>query len=97
MWRWISSTRAPAEEGGERTTTFALGVPPAVLPEDTEEGAPDTAAALASAAREPAGHARESATCAVEGCASPRKYRLVRDWTMGACGMGHLKALESSA
>ncbi|KAF6755681.1 PAPA-1-like conserved region-domain-containing protein [Ephemerocybe angulata] len=32
--------------------------------------------------------------CAVEGCGERRKYRLVRDWTRGACGMGHLKILE---
>ncbi|EIN04649.1 hypothetical protein PUNSTDRAFT_76003, partial [Punctularia strigosozonata HHB-11173 SS5] len=34
-------------------------------------------------------------TCAVSGCGAPRKYRLVRDWTKGACGMGHLKQLEA--
>jgi Ino eighty subunit 2 len=33
-------------------------------------------------------------TCAMDGCRQPRKYRLVRDWTIGACGMPHLKALE---
>jgi Ino eighty subunit 2 len=32
--------------------------------------------------------------CAVEGCGQPRKYRLVKDWTIGACGMAHLKSLE---
>lgn len=32
--------------------------------------------------------------CAVEGCTLPRKYRLVKDWTIGACGMAHLKSLE---
>ncbi|KAG7095954.1 hypothetical protein E1B28_006638 [Marasmius oreades] len=35
--------------------------------------------------------------CAVAECSSPRKYRLVSDWTIGACGMGHLKILESQA
>ncbi len=33
-------------------------------------------------------------SCAVEGCGRPRKYRLVRDWQIGACGMPHLKVLE---
>ncbi|KAF9266126.1 hypothetical protein L218DRAFT_858712 [Marasmius fiardii PR-910] len=33
-------------------------------------------------------------TCAVAKCKSPRKYRLVSDWTIGACGMSHLKILE---
>ena len=32
--------------------------------------------------------------CDVEGCTELRKYRLVKDWTRGACGMGHLNVLE---
>ena len=34
--------------------------------------------------------------CDVQGCFRTRKYKLVKDWTMGACGMGHLKMLEGS-
>ncbi|KAF6750092.1 hypothetical protein DFP72DRAFT_911770 [Ephemerocybe angulata] len=41
-----------------------------------------------------AGRAPRVERCAVEGCGERRKYRLVRDWTRGACGMGHLKILE---
>lgn len=37
----------------------------------------------------------EPAVCAVAGCGAKRKYRLVKDWTVGACGMGHLKLLEA--
>ena len=33
--------------------------------------------------------------CAVEGCGEKRKYRWVKDWTVGACGMGHLKLLDA--
>ena len=33
--------------------------------------------------------------CDVVGCKVPRKYRLVKDWKRGACGMEHLKVLES--
>ena len=33
-------------------------------------------------------------TCDVQGCNSSRKYRLVRDFQRGACGMNHLKLLE---
>jgi Ino eighty subunit 2 len=36
-------------------------------------------------------------TCAIEGCREKRKYRWVKDWTVGACGMGHLKLLDSGA
>ena len=34
------------------------------------------------------------AVCEVEGCTAKRKYRLVRDWERGACGMDHLHILE---
>ena len=34
------------------------------------------------------------AVCAVDGCTAKRKYRLVRDWERGACGMDHLRNLE---
>lgn len=33
--------------------------------------------------------------CDVPGCGVPRKYRLVKDWQRGACGMSHLKTLEA--
>ncbi len=33
--------------------------------------------------------------CDVQGCTAVRKYRLVRDFQKGACGMGHLKLLEA--
>ncbi|KAI6006897.1 PAPA-1-like conserved region-domain-containing protein [Pisolithus albus] len=32
--------------------------------------------------------------CDVSGCGHARKYRLVKDWMKGACGMDHLKDLE---
>ena len=34
------------------------------------------------------------AVCAVEGCTAKRKYRPVRDWERGTCGMDHLHILE---
>ena len=34
------------------------------------------------------------AVCVVDGCTAKRKYRLVRDWERGACGMDHLHILE---
>lgn len=33
--------------------------------------------------------------CDVPGCTEQRKYRLVRDFQRGACGMAHLKVLET--
>jgi len=38
-----------------------------------------------------------SVICAVQGCSQLRRYRLVRDWKIGACGMSHLKLLEGQA
>ncbi|KAI9507129.1 hypothetical protein F5148DRAFT_1276325 [Russula earlei] len=34
------------------------------------------------------------AVCDIDGCTAKRKYRLVRDWERGACGMDHLHLLE---
>ncbi|TFK19481.1 hypothetical protein FA15DRAFT_601369 [Coprinopsis marcescibilis] len=38
---------------------------------------------------------RGPGVCAVEGCGGKRKYRCLKDWTVGACGMAHLKVLET--
>lgn len=38
----------------------------------------------------------KASLCDVDGCGKGRKYRLVKDWERGACGMEHLKALEVS-
>ncbi|KAF9524361.1 hypothetical protein CPB83DRAFT_861437 [Crepidotus variabilis] len=35
--------------------------------------------------------ARGPGICAVAGCGQPRKYRSVKDWTIGACGSEHLR------
>jgi len=43
----------------------------------------------------PPPRARPQATCAVEGCGQERKYRLVKDFERGACGLEHLKALNA--
>ncbi|KAG2028421.1 PAPA-1-like conserved region-domain-containing protein, partial [Suillus americanus] len=40
---------------------------------------------------------KEKPQCDVPGCTETRKYRLVRDWVRGACGLMHLKVLEVEA
>lgn len=35
-------------------------------------------------------------SCDVINCGKERKYRLVKNWKRGACGMEHLKILEST-
>ncbi|ETW74666.1 hypothetical protein HETIRDRAFT_437260 [Heterobasidion irregulare TC 32-1] len=98
MYRWLSTTRGAAP--GEKTMALAFCVPACALPggvagtgTGTGTGAADgmdvDAPALAPVAAHPA------AVCAVAGCGRGRKYRLVRDWTRGACGMEHLRALTT--
>ncbi|KAJ4481062.1 hypothetical protein J3R30DRAFT_2397787 [Lentinula aciculospora] len=65
----------------EKRMQFYLAIPTAFLPPDGEVTSP----LLPSL---------ESPLCAVSGCGVPRKYRLVKDWKIGACGMAHLKVLE---
>ncbi|KDQ49647.1 hypothetical protein JAAARDRAFT_617681 [Jaapia argillacea MUCL 33604] len=82
MYRWVSSTKVA--EGGEKKVVLSFSVPVAALPDDEGE-------------RRSQPVKSRKAVCDVGGCGQPRKYRLVRDWERGACGMGHLKVLESAA
>ncbi|KAJ3768635.1 PAPA-1-like conserved region-domain-containing protein [Lentinula raphanica] len=105
MFRWVSTTTseaktvtdiptAPMDQSApsmtvdnppilERRMQFSLSIPAAFLPSEVETNftpsSPDPAPAI----------------CAVSGCGDLRKYRLVKDWRIGACGMAHLKVLES--
>lgn len=81
MYRWISSKKG---DGASANMTLSFSVPPAALPTPPPESSPE------SEVLKPKG----PSNCAVEGCGQPRKYRLVKDWTIGACGMAHLKVLE---
>lgn len=89
-WRWVSSTRplanssaTPQEDDAQGKMHLALGVPITVL----------SSALLAPQPPPP----KEKSQCDVPGCTETRKYRLVRDWVRGACGLTHLKALEVEA
>jgi len=70
-------------QSSEPRMTLSFSVPPAFLSENP------------SLTQTPVVPPRGPQICAVAECGSPRKYRLVSDWTMGACGMGHLKLLET--
>lgn len=61
---------------------LALGVPSSVL---------------STPAPPPLHLPKEKPRCDVPGCIEVRKYRLVRDWVRGACGLTHLKVLEAEA
>lgn len=74
--------------------TMSFSVPVMAFPQRGDENAMevDSASTSASPPRIPPA---VQPTCDVQGCTSTRKYRLVRDFQKGACGMGHLKQLEA--
>ncbi|KAK2467203.1 hypothetical protein APHAL10511_000752 [Amanita phalloides] len=83
MYRWISTSRVPgnAEPGGEKTMAITFSILTIVnFPSQASAASKVTQAALMR--------------CAFEGCGGMRKYRLVRNSSIGACGMPHLKILE---
>lgn len=108
MYRWVSSARPPvtseAKEGDvasvERVMTLTFSVPVAVFPQQQGNGGEDAMqvdGATASLAQLPRIPPSAPPTCDVQGCKEIRKYRLVRDFKKGACGMGHLKVLEAQS
>lgn len=92
MYRWISTSRpSAAVEGAHQlpptpTMTLSLCVPVAALPKAEIPGEMGEKTAIVPPPRP---------RCDVEGCEAQRKYRLVKDWEKGACGMPHLKLLET--
>ena len=101
MYRWVSTSRVPSTPGGaegeastEKKMALTFSVPVSVLPPSEEsESAPTAMDVDKPAPEKPAGQVQ--AKCDVQGCSERRKYRLVRDFAKGACGMAHLKALET--
>ena len=102
MYRWISTIKSPdsaamTTEGGvrdegvdvdmneSRAMRLMFSVPVCAFP-------PDVQAQTADQVRVPL---VTKPICDVGGCGRSRKYRLVQDWHKGACGMDHLKLLES--
>lgn len=86
MYRWVSSLRSiPVEGAGE---TVGMGITFSV-PEVLFTPAP--ACETTPSPRLGAG----PGVCAIDGCGKPRKYRLPKDWTIGACDSAHLRLLSS--
>ena len=92
MYRWVSS--ACRQEGtDEMQMRITFSVPVSVLPSNEDAGVPK------ADKYEGGGKVmipERPATCATPGCHKPFRYRLVKDWTRGACGMACLKALEAT-
>lgn len=84
LFRWVSSSKPDAP-------AFSFSVPASFFPEPAE-GENSPAPAAAAVAKPPA--PKPIPTCDVKGCTLPRKYKLVKNPTMGGCGMEHLKALQ---
>ncbi|KAH7921655.1 hypothetical protein BV22DRAFT_1107073 [Leucogyrophana mollusca] len=92
MYRWVSTTKPPlavSKEGAEQgpgddasAMRLTFSVPVTVL--QTGEAVVQPVKPLNTV----------TPLCDVNGCQERRKYRLVKDWMKGACGMEHLKALE---
>ncbi|KAL6302225.1 PAPA-1-like conserved region-domain-containing protein [Sparassis latifolia] len=74
-------------EKAEPTMYLSFSVPIAALPPAAAQPAGTTDVDVAAARTPP--------RCDVRGCTQRRKYRLVKDWQRGACGLGHLKLLEA--
>jgi len=90
MYRWVSSTkgflRAGGTTGDDGAMTLIFSVPVSVTNRIANASPTEEASVLIPQ--------KTPAVCDVEGCTQLRKYRFVKDWTKGACGMSHLKQLE---
>jgi len=87
MYRWVSSLRTIPVEGGEDVVGLGITffVPEVLFTSPTSEIAPS------EKSRPGAG----PGVCAIDGCGKPRKYRLPKDWTIGACDSAHLRLLSA--
>ncbi|KAF8157234.1 hypothetical protein B0H34DRAFT_798529 [Crassisporium funariophilum] len=95
MYRWVSSLREVPGDGEEKVQmAITFSVPEALFPplaDGVEEKANTTSRQMEDKIRA----ARGPGTCAVEGCGKPRKYRVPKDWTVGACDSSHLRIVAN--
>lgn len=96
MYRWVSSLReVPGSESETKKMqmTIAFSVPESMCPAlgtAKSDGKMDVDSVSPNV---PLG--RGPGICAIEGCGKPRKYRLPKNWTIGACGSDHLGIIAS--
>lgn len=86
MYRWVSSSRT--QEGDGPTMGITFSVPVSVIPPQPP-----------SLPLEPADtnvRPPPPKTCAAPGCGKLMRYRVVKDWTKGACGIPCLKTVEAA-
>ena len=102
MYRWVSRVQpipAPGEDGEqqestEKTVVFSFSVPIEALPPTVAQDGDGSMQVDGVAAAVPKPPPSTPPHCDVQGCTALRKYRLVRDFHKGACGLSHLKVLE---
>ena len=103
MYRWVSRAQPVPKageagaEGGqpEKIMVLSFSVPISILPAASTDAAGDAMKVDSAAATTVPPPPRDTPRCDVQGCTGLRKYRLVRDFQKGACGLSHLKALEA--
>jgi len=109
MYRWVSSLRevSGGESQAEKTQMIiTFSVPESMYPAlstPKNEGPIDAIHGLEKKMEidsvdpdvERIRVARGPGLCAIEECGKPRKYRLSKDWTIGACGSDHLRIISS--
>ncbi|CDO72357.1 hypothetical protein BN946_scf184977.g54 [Trametes cinnabarina] len=100
MFRWISRAQPVQKTGAEngpenlieeKTVVFLFSVPAEALHPSQDGGNTMQVDNTPASLKPPPPIPR----CDVPGCTASRKYRLVRDFQKGACGLSHLKALEA--
>jgi Ino eighty subunit 2 len=84
MYRWVSSSRT--QEGSAPTMGITFSVPISAIPPQ-----PSPTELFDSSPRPPA-----PKSCAAPGCGNPMRYRAVKDWTQGACGIPCLEIVEAA-
>lgn len=93
MYRWVSSLKVVPSSLGDSDRQVEMGitfsVPEAFIPPPVDREQLIELEKLRAA--------RGPGICAVEGCGRLRKYRLPRDWTIGACDSTHLKIVANQA
>jgi Ino eighty subunit 2 len=91
-YRWISTLRPSPDAPPGDKMLLSFSVPTSLLPTSVLDADGDTKMDVQEPA--PLLKPRAPAVCDIDGCTATRKYRLVRDHSRGACGMGHLHLLE---
>jgi Ino eighty subunit 2 len=93
-YRWISTLRPSPDAPPGDKMFLSFSVPTSLLPATMHPVDVDGDVKMETQEQEREAQAVVPAVCGVDGCTAKRKYRLVRDWERGACGMDHLHMLE---